>query len=290
MHGVSARLSPQRAPRPVAQSHCAILESKAELDNRRMRQNWKLTLEYDGTRYHGWQEQQNARTIMGELRRAVEAYLGVPVELQGAGRTDAGVHALGQVAHCRFDAPRQPSPGEFIRAVNEKLPGDIALLAARPVDWEFHARHHALSRRYLYRYSLRKQAFLRRYVWWVKQPLDLVRMQWAARMIEGRHDFRLFRAEDPERPNESTIVVVNRCSVEREGDLILFRIEASHFLWRMVRRLAGVLARLGAGELDLEQFGLLLEGRNDLGLDVAAWTAPAAGLVLESVQYPPRYA
>jgi len=254
-----------------------------------MRQNWKLTLEYDGTRYRGWQEQKNARTVMGVVREAVEAVFEAPVELQGAGRTDAGVHAAGQVAHCRFTSTRRYVPAQVVARVNEKLPNDVVLLDARPMPWEFHARHSALSRRYLYRYSLRKHAFLRHYVWWIREEVDLVRMQRAAEMIQGRHDFRHFSMKDPEEPEASTIVVVERAWIEQQQDLILFRIEASHFLWRMVRRLAGVLVRIGAGKMDLETFAELLDGRNERQLNIGAWTAPAAGLVLEAVRYPPKF-
>ena len=244
---------------------------------------WKLTIEYDGTRYSGWQEQQNARTVMGDLRRAAEEFLRVDVELQGAGRTDAGVHALGQVAHLR--APVRKSPEELLTGINAYLPTDIAVLAAEPAAKDFHARHDATSRSYLYQISTRKTAFAKRFVWWVKEPLDVPAMQRAAELLKGRHDFICFRAADPARPNESTVVVVESAGVEVEGHMILFHIEASHFIWRMVRRLVGVLVRIGRGEMTHEQFEQLLRARCDRKLDVAGWTAPAAGLFLEKVTY-----
>jgi tRNA pseudouridine38-40 synthase len=245
--------------------------------------SWKLTLEYDGTRYSGWQEQQNARTVMGDLRRAAEEYLRVDVEIQGAGRTDAGVHALAQVAHLR--APIRREAEELLRGINAYLPTDIAVLAAEPAPKDFHARHHALTRSYLYQISTRKTAFAKRFVWWVKDPLDVPAMQRGAELLKGRHDFVCFRAADPSRPDESTIVVVESAGVELEGHMVLFHIEASHFIWRMVRRLVGVLVKLGRGELTHEQFEQLLRGRCDRKLDVAGWTAPAAGLFLEKVTY-----
>ncbi len=206
-------------------------------------------------------------------------------DLQGAGRTDAGVHALGQVAHLRVRARVRMDPGVLLRALNSRLPADIVLLAAEPAGTRFHARHDALARSYLYRVSTRKTAFEKKYVWWVKEPLDVAAMARAARRLAGRHDFARFRAEDPARPEESTVVVVESASIALEGHIIEFRIEASHFLWRMVRRIVGALVKLGRGEIKEEDFARLLAGRADASLDVAAWTAPAAGLFLESVRY-----
>lgn len=246
---------------------------------------WKLTLEYDGTRYSGWQEQRNARTVQGDLRSAVEAFFGTEVELHGAGRTDAGVHAAGQVAHLKVDSKRVPPPDTLLRELNLRLPADIAILEVEPVSSRFHARHDAVSRSYVYQISTRKSAFSKRYVWWVKETLDVASMDAAAQRLAGRHDFVCFGATDPARPNESTIVVVETASVTTDGDLITFRIEASHFIWRMVRRLAGVLVKVGRHEISAEDFDQLLSGRCEAKLDVAAWTAPASGLFLDGVRY-----
>lgn len=254
---------------------------------------WKLTLEYDGTKYSGWQEQKNARTVQGQLRKAAEDFLGVEIELHGAGRTDAGVHARAQVAHLKV----RPKPGsrrnfppadEVLRGVNERLPSDVCLIDVSEVDNSFHARNDAVARTYVYQISKRRTAFFKKYVWWVREPLDVVAMARAARMLTGRHDFICFRALDPSRPDESTIVVVEDAGIDLEGDLIVFHITASHFLWRMVRRVVGVLVRLGKGEIAMEDFAELLEGHADPRLDVAAWTAPASGLFLERVEYPNR--
>lgn len=246
---------------------------------------WKLTLEYDGTKYSGWQEQKNARTIQGELRKAAEHYFGAAVEIQGGGRTDAGVHALAQVAHLRFNERISRDPDEILRALNERLPPAISILEVTPVANTFHARHNALTRTYLYQISLRKAAFSKKYIWWVKEKLDVAMMARAARMLVGRHNFICFRAEDAGRPDESTIVVVESAEIGVDGDMLVFRIEASHFLWRMIRRVVGVLVKLGKGEITIEEFEQLLEGRCTTALDVAAWTAPASGLLLESVRY-----
>jgi tRNA pseudouridine38-40 synthase len=247
---------------------------------------WKLTLEYDGTRYSGWQDQKNARTVMGELRKAAEDYFGPGLEMQGAGRTDAGVHARAQVMHLRVPS-RPPRTSEAIRrGLNERLPADIAVLRVDEASPHFHARHDALSRTYIYQIATSKSAFQKKYVWWIKQPLDIGLMARAARLLEGRHDFICFRAADAARPDESTIVVVESAALEVQEDLIRIRLEASHFLWRMVRRVIGVLVKLGLGEITMEDYTQLLEARCGPGLDVAAWTAPAAGLFLESVRYP----
>ncbi|MBZ5610130.1 MAG: tRNA pseudouridine(38-40) synthase TruA [Acidobacteriia bacterium] len=249
---------------------------------------WKLTIEYDGTKYSGWQEQTNARTVQGQLRKAAEDFLGVEVDLHGAGRTDAGVHARAQVAHLRASAKRVPPVDRLLRALNERLPSDVCVIDVEEADSSFHARTDALARTYVYQISKRRTAFFKKYVWWVREPLDVAAMAQAARMLIGRHTFVCFRAADPSRPDDSTIVVVEDAGVDLDGDLILFRITASHFLWRMVRRVVGVLVRLGKGELSVQDFAGLLEGRANPSLDVAAWTAPASGLFLERVEYPAK--
>ena len=142
-----------------------------------MLRTWKLTLEYDGTQYSGWQEQKNARTVAGDVRRAAQDFLQTDVELHGSGRTDAGVHALAQVAHLRANIKNAPRPEELRRALNSALPGSIAILRVDTANNRFHARHNALRRSYIYQISTRKRAFEKRYVWWVKEPLELDPMQ-----------------------------------------------------------------------------------------------------------------
>ena len=255
---------------------------------------WKLTIEYDGTKYSGWQEQRNARTVQGQLRKAAEEYFDGAVEIQGAGRTDAGVHARAQVAHLRVrrenqhDSRRWPAPDEILDAINSRLPSDVCLLDVAEAAPGFHARHDAIARTYLYQISTRRTAFFKKFVWWIRQPLDVEAMSRAAEALVGRHNFAAFRADDPSRPDESPIVVVEEAAIETEGDLIVFRITASHFIWRMVRRVVGALVKLGSGEITTEDFSRLLEGKKDPKLDVAAWTAPASGLFLDRVIYPEK--
>lgn len=244
---------------------------------------YRLTVEYEGTRYRGWQEQKNARTVAGELRSALESVLGEEVDLGGAGRTDAGVHALGQTAHLRCRTAADPA--ELLFRANEALPPDINLLAVAPAPREFHARHAAVSRSYLYQISRRRTAFAKRHVWWVRAPLDGERLAREAQAAVGRHDF----ARLAERPSaqESTVVVVEQVRVAEVGELLLVRIVASHFLWKMVRRLVGTLVRVGSGALPAGTLaGLLSDDPAQAGLNSAEWTAPPSGLFLERVLYP----
>jgi len=249
---------------------------------------YRLTLEYEGTRYHGWQEQKNARSVAGEIRRAVEETGATVKDLGGSGRTDAGVHALAQVAHLRL--AKGVDPEGFRLAVNDLLPPDIHVLGVAPVSDKFHARHSAEMRSYIYQISRRRTALAKRWVWWVKRPLDERRMGQAAALLPGRHDFKLFCEKPGEQP--STIVVVESVELATPGALILVRLAASHFLWKMVRRVVGTLVKVGAGELDVAGFERLLDGeaprsgRGQASGLPAEWTAPPSGLFLERVLYP----
>jgi tRNA pseudouridine38-40 synthase len=236
---------------------------------------FKLIIEYAGTRYSGWQIQKNARTVQGEIDRAVrEAFRPRDFELYGAGRTDAGVHALAQVAHLELYTSAAPEP--LRRKLNDELPADINIVAAEKVPHRFHARHDARSRSYVYQISKRRSAFGKPYVWWVKEPLDVAAMREAAALFAGMKDFRGFTDDDPD--EKSTVVLVERLELVESGSLLLIRVQGSHFLWKMVRRLVGVLAAVGRG--DLRASDAMSEK-----VDVAALTAPAAGLFLEGVYY-----
>ena len=240
---------------------------------------FKLLIEYAGTRYSGWQIQKNARTVAGEIERAVaDVTRRHEFELYGAGRTDAGVHALGQVAHLELytDLP----PGTLRQRINDALPADIYIRAIDKVPHRFHARHDAAARSYLYQVSRRKTAFFKPYVWWIKEPLDVVRMREAAGAFVGMQNFASFSADEP--GEKSTKVLVDRLEIAEDGDLVLIRIVGSHFLWRMVRRIVGVLAAVGRDELTTGQVSSFLEEASDLP---ATLTAPASGLFLEAVYY-----
>jgi len=245
---------------------------------------WKLTLEYDGTRYYGWQEQKNARTVAGELRIAAEALFSKPVEIAGAGRTDSGVHALGQVARLRTDW-RQKAV-DLLHGLNDKLPPDINVLKVEEAKAGFDPRREALARYYIYQISSRRTAFAKRFVWWVKDGLDQPAMREAAKSLIGRHDFACFA--DKRAEEGSTIVVVNNIDFRTEGDLLLFRIGASHYLWKMVRRVVGALVEVGRGSITAAEFSNLINspGEGAGTFDIAAHTAPPSGLFLERVLYP----
>jgi tRNA pseudouridine38-40 synthase len=240
----------------------------------------KLTVEYAGTRYSGWQIQTNARTVQGEIDRAVRIATGADdFELYGAGRTDAGVHALAQVAH--LDIHTTLPSDLLLRRVNDALPADIVILEMSPVRRTFHARHDAVARSYLYQLSRRKTAFAKPFVWWVKEPVSVEAMRRTAATFVGFHDFQAFSDDDP--ADKSTTVQVDILDVHEDGDLLLVHIEGSHFIWKMVRRLVGVLVAVGRGDLTGADAAALLHGPSDLP---ARLTAPASGLFLERVYYP----
>jgi tRNA pseudouridine38-40 synthase len=238
-----------------------------------------MTIEYAGTRYSGWQIQRNARTVQGELNRALGDALGkTPFETYGSGRTDAGVHALGQVAH--LDTAATLPPATLVARVNESLPADINVLDAERVSPRFHARHSAVARSYLYQISRRRSAFAKPFVWWVREELDLKKMRQAAAALSGFADFRAFTDDDPE--EKSTKVLVDEIAIGEDGSLLLIRVVGSHFLWKMVRRIVGVLVDVGRGGLSPDAAGSLLTGDSDLPPKL---TAPASGLFLERVYY-----
>jgi tRNA pseudouridine38-40 synthase len=243
---------------------------------------YKLTIEYAGTRYSGWQKQKNARTVQGEIERAIgEATRERSFEFMGSGRTDAGVHALRQVAHLDV---RKAVPAESLRrGINDALPADIHVLAVDSVPHRFHARHAAVARSYLYQISRRRTAFAKPYVWWVKDDLDFDRMQAAARHFTGMHDFQAFSDDDPD--EKSTEVLVEEVLLAEAGDLVLARVSGSHFIWKMVRRMVGVLVEIGKGDLEMSAVETLLGGTEVPPLQPARLTAPAAGLFLERVFY-----
>jgi len=240
----------------------------------------KLTIEYAGTRYSGWQIQKNARTVQGEIERAIlEASSVDDFELYGSGRTDAGVHALAQVAH--LDIQSTLPADTLRRRINDALPTDIVILRADRVPHRFHARRDALARSYLYQVSRRRTAFAKPFVWWVKEDVSVEAMRAAARSFVGFHDFRAFSDDDP--AEKSTEVLVDAFDIHEDEDLIVFHIEGSHFIWKMVRRIVGALVEVGRGRVAPEKVAALFDARSS---DIAKLTAPASGLFLERVYYP----
>lgn len=241
---------------------------------------YKLTLEYEGTRYKGWQLQKNARTVQGTLMEVCRNVFQTDnFELQGAGRTDAGVHALAQVAHLDIKTVNLPLQTLLLR-LNDQLPHDINILSAEKADPRFHARHHAEARSYIYHIATRRTALAKQYVWWVKDTLDLSAMQQAATSMKGFHNFASYTDDLPE--DKSTLVELIDFSVQPNGGLIEVRVVGSHFLWKMVRRMVGVLVEIGRGGMPIEQAADFL---NTYSREPAKFTAPPSGLFLERIYY-----
>lgn len=240
---------------------------------------FKLTIEYAGTRYSGWQIQKNARTVQGELDQAIRTVTSrTNFELYGSGRTDAGVHALAQVAH--LDIATNLPPSTLRQRLNDELPADINILRIDKTTHKFHARHSAVSRAYVYQIARRRTAFAKPYVWWIREPLDVDTMRAAAALFTGLQDFRSFTDDDPE--EKSTKALIEELRIEEDGGLLLVHIAGSHFLWKMVRRVVGVLAAVGRGEMTIAEVRGLFGSRSPVP---ARLTAPASGLFLARVTY-----
>jgi tRNA pseudouridine38-40 synthase len=239
---------------------------------------YRLTVEYDGTKFAGWQVQRHGRTVQGVLLEALRRTTGErDIVLRGAGRTDAGVHALGQVAslQCRRPVPAARLLGQLER----ELPADVAVRDVELLEGRFHPRHDAVRRSYRYQIARRRSAFGKRCTWWVRDPLDSAAMMAAAAEFVGRHDFVGFSRRDE--AQTSTIVVVEECRVVDLGELVLVRIIASHFLWGQVRRMVGALVAVGCGQWGPQAVRDWLAGAAVPAFEAA----PAAGLFLEAVIY-----
>jgi len=240
---------------------------------------YKLTLEYDGTNFSGWQKQNDARTVQGDLLKAAERIFGKgSIDIQGCGRTDGGVHALEYVAHLEVASDLEPKrlAGKF----NDTLPKDIAIVKVESADPRFHARHHCLARSYIYRLRRKKSAFAKRYNWWIREDLDARAMQRAAEVMVGMHDFAAY-AERQEL-KKSTEVQVLMVRLIEEEDLLLIRVVGSHFLWRMVRRMVGVLVEVGCHRLTADDIDGFFHTPSRVPFNN---TAPPAGLFFEKAFY-----
>jgi tRNA pseudouridine38-40 synthase len=261
---------------------------------------WKLTLSYDGTGFHGWQVQPGLVTIQGTLSAAISAVIGETVLPQGSGRTDSGVHALAQVVSFALEAPIPPA--NLLRALNAALPSSIRVTAAEVAPLDFHARHSAVRKSYEYRLFERTNLshneiarnicppFLAPYVWDCRWPLDFDRLHQAASYLTGQHDFASFASSDPDRTNrENDAIAFNSTrtiftsSWSRERDWLAYRISGSGFLHHMVRNIVGTFVDLGRGALEPADIPRILAARDRTA---AGPTAPARGLFLISVDYP----
>lgn len=243
---------------------------------------FKLFIEYDGTRYSGWQKQPgqtSTKTIQGALYSAAQAiFKKEDIDIQGSGRTDSGVHALCQTAH--LDVKTMLAPEIIKIKLNDLLPYDINILEVEKTHPKFHARHDAVKRSYLYQISTRRTAFGKNYVWWIKDKLNFNAMEKSARQFVGMYDFSSFSDQDP--AEKSTKVLIEDIQLKTEGDLILIRLVGSHFLWKMVRRMVGVLAEVGRGKMTEADIKIFLLTKSK---EPARYTAPPSGLFLEQVLY-----
>jgi len=246
-----------------------------------MKKNIRLTVEYDGTAYNGWQRQKNGRTIQGEIENALLAMTGLNITLTGSGRTDAGVHALGQVANFICDTRLEPEA--FFNGLNSLLPVDIVIKECEQVHEKFHSRYDAIRKVYNYRILNRKcpAAVGRDYALHIRKPLLLDAMEAAASCIAGTHDFKAL--EGTGSPRNSTVRTVFRSEIHKKNeDLIIFEIEADGFLRFMVRNIVGTLICAGLGKISSGDINKILESRDR---SKACATAPAHGLFLMEVKY-----
>lgn len=240
---------------------------------------YKIILEYDGTGYRGWQIQKNAKTVQGALITAAEKFLNSPVEIHGAGRTDAGVHALEQVAH--LESAKKINCETLRIGLNDLLPSTINILSVENAHPRFHARHSACGRSYLYLIAARRSAFAKRYVWWVRDDLDVLAMKRTLHIFEGFHDFASFADKRMDK-HVSTKVAVELIKLYKLENILVIRIVGSHFLWKMVRRIVGVAVEAGRGALTAAEAKAMLGAYSEIP---ARCTAPPSGLFLEKVLY-----
>lgn len=240
---------------------------------------YKLTFEYEGTRFNGWQKQPKGRTVQGIIEEAFSSLYQQEISIAGQGRTDSGVHAERQVAHA--DLPPTFSTDRLQRAMLRLLPKDIALVGAEKADEEFHARFDAIARIYRYQLVTRPSPLKRKFSWPYFQPISFKYLQKCAKMITGEHDFVNF-CIPPENDEPNTRCIIHQSRWERKDDLLIYTIEGNRFLRHMVRRLVGTMVRVGEGKIDDDDFEQLLNADQT---ERKGHSAPANGLTLVRVKY-----
>ena len=243
--------------------------------------NFKIVLQYEGTRYQGWQKQVSTEnTIQGKIEAVLSKMVGKPVEIDGSGRTDAGVHAYGQVANAHFDT--KLATKEILEYVNRYLPEDIAVISVEEVGERFHARLNASEKTYLYRVMCSDvpHIFDRRYVYVMPKTLDIKAMEEAAKLLKGTHDFKGFSTK--KKMKKSTVRTITDIQIKRVGDEIQFLYKGNGFLYHMVRILTGTLLEIGRGERSIDSIHEVFESKNR---ELAGELVPGKGLTLVEVKY-----
>lgn len=245
-----------------------------------MRKNYKLLLSYDGSRYYGWEHQPDTDTVQGRLEQAFSAVCREVPEINGAGRTDAGVHARGMTANVRLDTGY--SVKELKKLLNEALPEDIAVLDIRIASDKFHARYSAVGKTYRYtcHYGDYRAVFDRKYVYELDRIPDLDKMKKAAEKLTGKHDYASFCRQAASYP--STVRIVDRIAIEEKNGYITFTFHGTGFMRNMVRILVGTLLEVGFGRIAVEEVDEILSAKNR---ELAGYTVPACGLCLMKVDY-----
>ncbi|MCI7812237.1 MAG: tRNA pseudouridine(38-40) synthase TruA [Lachnospiraceae bacterium] len=247
--------------------------------------NYGLWIQYEGTRFEGWQKQNRTdQTIQGKIEAVLSRMFDETIEIQGAGRTDAGVHALGQVAN--FHTEKQVSCEWIKQEMNRYLPVDIGILEVRQMPERFHSRLCAKEKVYRYRIGLEKEknVFEYRWLYGIYDPLDLEAMRAAAQLLSGTHDYRSFCSN--RRMKKSTVRTVSSIEIEEKGEELWLTFTGDGFLYHMVRILVGTLVEVGRGERTVQSMVQILEGKDR---QLAGKTAPAQGLTMVEVRYPENF-
>ncbi len=244
-----------------------------------MSDRYKLTFEYDGTDFNGWQKQPEGRTVQGVIEKALSTFYQEEISIVGQGRTDSGVHAKGQVAHANL--PPSYSISRLHRALSGLLPKDVALQYAKKVDENFHARFHAKSRRYQYLVLEKPSPIQRNYSWQTFKPISFSLLRDCAEAICGEHDFINF-CIPPDEPEMTTICTIKKSSWKKDGHSLIYDIEGNRFLRHLVRRLVGTMIHVADGRITQQQFYDLLSG---IETKRKGHAAPAKGLTLIGVSY-----
>lgn len=241
----------------------------------------KLVIEYDGSDFHGWQVQENAHSVQGEVERAIYKITGEKTRVTGASRTDTGVHAFGQVAH--FDTASKIPPDKFAVVLNTVLPPEVSVISSEEVPANFHARFSSCGKIYEYRVLNRpiRSPILAKRAWHIREPLDLEAMQLAAPKFIGKHDFSSFCAS-----GHSVITferIITASGWQRDGECLVYRVSGNGFLYNMVRIMTGTMVEIGLKKRPPEDIDALLDEKNR---NKAGITAPPQGLYLVKVHYP----